>query len=81
MGEHGMSEHQQHIDAGHMQGPDNTLPMMAGHGLFGPMEMGGMFTLVKVRDELTQGVDPGWYVPPPSTQAYKADAMPDDLPS
>ena len=31
--------------------PKNTLPMMAGDGPFGPMGMGGMFTLFKVRDE------------------------------
>ncbi|MDP3515945.1 MAG: copper oxidase [Pseudohongiella sp.] len=82
MGEHGMSEHQQHIDAGHMQGPDNTLPMMGGQGLYGPMEMGGMFTLIKVRDQLdANGGDPGWYQAPAGTQAYKATAIPDDLPS
>lgn len=82
MGEHGMSEHQQHIDAGHMQGPDNTLPMMGGQGLYGPMEMGGMFTLIKVRDHLdANGGDPSWYQAPAGTQAYKAAAIPDDLPS
>jgi FtsP/CotA-like multicopper oxidase with cupredoxin domain len=30
MGETGMSEHQTHIDMGHMPGPENTLPMMGG---------------------------------------------------
>lgn len=80
MGEHGMSDHQQHIDAGHMQGPANTLPMMGGQGLFGPMEMGGMFTLIKVRDQLEGTEDPGWYQPPAGTQAYKVDTAPDDLP-
>jgi hypothetical protein len=29
--------------------PGNTLPMMTGFGQFGPLEMGGMFTVVKVR--------------------------------
>jgi hypothetical protein len=53
--------------------------MMGGHGLFGPMEMGGMFTLIKVRDTLTSE-DPGWYQPPQGTQAYKTDQVPDDLP-
>lgn len=80
MGENGMSEHQSHIDAGHMQGPENTLPMMGGQGLFGSMEMGGMFTLIKVRDDWQQGQDPGWYEPPPGTQAYKAEP-PADLPT
>jgi hypothetical protein len=29
--------------------PENTLPMMTGYGQFGPMEMGGMFSVVRVR--------------------------------
>ena len=29
--------------------PPNTLPMMTGTGPFGPIEMGGMFTMMKVR--------------------------------
>ena len=32
--------------------PDNTLPMMTGFGQFGPIEMGGMFTVMKVREGL-----------------------------
>jgi hypothetical protein len=35
--------------------PDNTLPMMTGFGQFGPIEMGGMFTVMKVRDGLAAG--------------------------
>ena len=51
MGEHGMAEHQQHAQSfggggGHMRGPENTLPMMMGRGPFGPLEMGGMCTVV-----------------------------------
>lgn len=79
MGENGMSAHQEHIDAGHMRGPENTLPMMGGQGPYGAMEMGGMFTLIKVRDEL-DGSDPGWFEPPQGTQAYRVDSVPDDLP-
>ena len=52
MGEHGMAEHQNHTDSGHMPGPANTLPMMMGKGPFGNLEMGGMFNVVKVRDDL-----------------------------
>ena len=37
----------------------NTLPMMAGTGPFGPIEMGGMFTVVKVRDGIERYGDPG----------------------
>jgi hypothetical protein len=46
-----------------MAGPANTLPMMAGQGQFGPIEMGGMFTVVKVRDDQAADDyrDPGWY--------------------
>ena len=46
--------------------PDNTLPMMTGFGQFGPMEMGGMFSVVKVREGLARDdyKDPGWYKHP-----------------
>jgi len=50
--------------AAHLPGPENTLPMMMGAGPFGAVEMGGMFTVVKVRDELTGYADPGWYAHP-----------------
>jgi FtsP/CotA-like multicopper oxidase with cupredoxin domain len=69
MGEAGMAEHQMH--AMHMAGPENTMPMMTGTGPFGPLEMGGMFTLIKVRDGITSYEDPGAYVHPKGTQAYR----------
>jgi FtsP/CotA-like multicopper oxidase with cupredoxin domain len=78
MGEHGMAEHQVHTDSGHMRGPENTLPMMMGEGRYGKLEMGGMFTLVKVRDQLD--ADPGWYLPPQGTQAKKIIGVPKDIP-
>jgi len=69
MGERGMA------DMGEMEMPlpDNTLPMMTGSGPFGPLEMGGMFTVVKVRDGLARNDyrDPGWYSHPPGTVAYE----------
>jgi len=69
MGERGMA------DMGEMEMPlpDNTLPMMAGSGPFGAMEMGGMFTVVKVRDGLARNdySDPGWYKHPAGTVAYE----------
>jgi len=72
MGESGMGEHQVHADAGRMQGPANTLPMMMGKGPYGRLEMGGMFTVVKVRDEVaTDYRDPGWYQAPPGTVAWR----------
>ena len=53
--------------------PDNTLPMMTGFGQFGPMEMGGMFTVVKVREGLARNnyKDPGWYKHPAGSVAYE----------
>jgi hypothetical protein len=79
MGRYGMAEHQVHIDSGHHRGPENTLPMMQGIGPFGNVEMGGMFTLVKVRDDLARGDygDPGWFRHPHGTVARRASADPD----
>jgi hypothetical protein len=53
--------------------PDNTLPMATGEGPFGNIEMGGMFTTVKVRKEQKPGdySDPGWYKHPKGTVAYE----------
>ena len=67
MGEAGMAE----MGAMEMVLPDNTLPMMTGQGPYGAMEMGGMFTAVKVRRGLARDdyKDPGWYAQPPGTQA------------
>jgi FtsP/CotA-like multicopper oxidase with cupredoxin domain len=61
-----------------MPAPDNTLPMMTGNGPFGPIEMGGMFTVVKVREGLAHDdySDPGAYRHPPGTVAYEVDAPP-----
>jgi len=76
MGEHGMAEHAEHTAMGHMPLPENTLPMMMGEGPFGPLEMGGMFTVMKVRADQRAGdySDPGWYRHPPGTVAHKASA-------
>jgi manganese oxidase len=51
--------------------PRNTLPMMAGEGPFGAIEMGGMFTLLKVREGIASYADPGWYAQPEGTAARK----------
>jgi hypothetical protein len=71
MGERGMA------DMGEMEMPlpDNTLPMMTGQGPFGSIEMGGMFTVVKVRKDLARNdyKDPGWYQHPAGTQAHEWD--------
>ncbi len=84
MGESGMSEHSEHLamaakggmhhgmhHGGGFEGPRNTLPMMTGTGPFGPLEMGGMFTVVKVRDRITDVKDAGWYKNPPETAAKR----------
>jgi len=67
MGERGMA------DMGEMQMelPANTFPMMTGSGPYGPIEMGGMFTTLKVRAGLGANDyrDPGVYAMPPGTQA------------
>jgi hypothetical protein len=70
MGESGMGEMAGHMAAGHMRGPDNTLPM-ASPGPYDPIDMGGMFTVIKVRDGLTSFEDPGWYDQPEGTSAWK----------
>lgn len=77
MGQHGMYEHKTH--GMHMQGPENTLPMMMGEGPFGPIGMGGMFTIVKVRDDVAAGdySDPGWFRHPDGTVARKISDDPD----
>ena len=56
-----------------MEIPDNTIEMMAGWGPHGPLEMGGMFSVVKVREGINAGdySDPGWYTNPPGEQAYE----------
>ncbi len=69
MGERGMAE----MGSMEMPLPENTLPMMTGQGPFGPLEMGGMFTVFKVREGLARNdySDPGWYQHPPGTVAYE----------
>src|SRR5262249_27319945 len=69
MGSAGMAE----MGAMEMPMPDNTLPMMTGFGQFGPMEMGGMFSVVKVRDAIAghDYADPGPYRHPDGTVAYE----------
>lgn len=67
MGENGMDE----MTEMGMPGPKNTLPMgAADDGPFGSTGMGGMFTILKVRDKLEPGKDAGWYQNPPGTVAH-----------
>jgi hypothetical protein len=76
MGGNGMAE----MGRMQMQLPDNTLPMMTGFGQFGPLEMGGMFSVVKVRDGIAAGDyrDPGFYQNPTGTVAYEVKSAPEE---
>ena len=71
MGSKGMAE----MGEMEMPLPANTLPMMTGSGPFGPIEMGGMFTTLKVRADQAAGdyTDPGWYAAPAGSRAYEVD--------
>ena len=55
--------------------PKNTIAMKGATGPFGDyISMGGLFTIVKVRDRLkSYDEDPGWYRHPPGTVAMKAN--------
>ncbi|GHC90326.1 exported copper oxidase [Pseudorhodoferax aquiterrae] len=72
MGERGMA------DMGEMEMPlpDNTARMMSGEGPFGSVEMGGMFSMVKVRKDQKPGdySNPGWFKHPKGTVAYEYGA-------
>jgi len=53
--------------------PPNSAPMRGAAGPFGYIDMGGMFTILKVRED-PEGADPsGWYEHPPGTVAGPAD--------
>jgi len=69
MGERGMAD----MAEMEMPLPDNTAPMMSGQGPFGSLEMGGMFTVVKVRRDQKPGdySNPDWFKHPPGTVAYE----------
>ena len=71
MGHAGMNEMSQM----RMPQPANAISMLGGKGPHGVIDMGGMFTIVKVRDRLHPGADPGWYVAP----ATPSEASPSDL--
>jgi len=55
-----------------MPQPANSISMLGGKGPHGVIDMGGMFTLLKIRDHLPPGGDPGWYAPPASEVALEA---------
>ncbi|MEK6375946.1 MAG: copper oxidase [Acidobacteriota bacterium] len=61
-----MAEHQ-----GMMAMPRNSIAMLGGVGPYGTIDMGGMFTVVKIREDIDYDRDPGWYRQPPGTSAYR----------
>jgi manganese oxidase len=69
MSERGMAD----MTGMQMPRPENTAPMMSGEGPVGSVEMGGMFSMLKVRKDQWPGdyKDPGWYRHPEGTVAYE----------
>ena len=69
MGERGMAD----MTEMQMPLPDNSIPMIGGKGPYGSVEMGGMFSVVKVRRDQKRGdySDPGWFRQPAGTRAYE----------
>jgi FtsP/CotA-like multicopper oxidase with cupredoxin domain len=59
MGASGMGE----MSRMKMDQPRNSIAMLGGDGPYGTIDMGGMFTLLKIRDRLPGDGDPGWYKP------------------
>jgi FtsP/CotA-like multicopper oxidase with cupredoxin domain len=57
-----------------MPGPRNTIPMLGAEGPFSYIDMGGMFTILKVREAITSYEDPGWYQHPAGSVATVAAA-------
>ena len=70
MGQHGMGDM---AEMG-MPIPPNSIPMVGARGQFDYITMGGMFTIVKVRDQVSGYKDPGWYKNPKGTVADVAAA-------
>lgn len=54
--------------------PPNTLAMMGSRGPHGIVTMSGMYTVLKVRDDIVDGVEPGWYEAPEGARARQATA-------
>lgn len=68
MGQAGMGDMHEHTTADRI--PRNAITMQAMAGPFGAIEMGGMFTIVKVREGGDETAE-GWYRHPRGTVAYK----------
>jgi manganese oxidase len=53
--------------------PANSIPMRGTDGPFAHMDVGGMFTIIKVREQPTEADRVGWYAHAPGTVASPAD--------
>lgn len=56
-----------------MPAPKNSIPMVGGKGPFSSIDMGGMFTILKVRDNPATEDGKGWYAHPAGSVTDKAD--------
>lgn len=54
--------------------PDGSISMLGGAGPHGHIDMGGMFTILKIRERLPRDGESGWYRNPPGTVAVEATA-------
>jgi FtsP/CotA-like multicopper oxidase with cupredoxin domain len=72
MGESGMGD----MAEMRMDAPENTIPMMSGDGPFGSVQMGGMFTIVKVRPRLDAASKSSWWPSPAHKQAKLSPPQP-----
>nr|WP_291261996.1 copper oxidase [Gemmatimonas sp.] len=70
MGQDGMGD----MAAMGMPVPANSTPMMGAPGPHGYIDMGGMFTIMKVRDRVRPGDESSWWQAPAGTQARVATA-------
>jgi manganese oxidase len=70
MGEKGMGD--MGVMAESMGVPRNSIPMLGARGKHGHIDMGGMFTILKVREKISNYGDPGWYENPEGTVASAA---------
>jgi FtsP/CotA-like multicopper oxidase with cupredoxin domain len=68
MGQEGMAE----MGSMKMRVPKNSIPMLGAEGPYDYITMGGMFTILKVREGITSYEDPGWYQAPSGTVAELA---------
>ena len=70
MGQSGMGD----MGAMRMSVPRNSIPMLGTPGPKGYIDMGGMFTMLKVRAKVSGQADPGWYEDDAGTVAREATA-------